>query len=134
MHKQPIEVHSAAPVRDPALEPSHEHHHDHHINHTAFAEQGREDEVVYVKGEPGDTPHVPAPGPLDHGHCTQTDKEPIAGDIEALSGSDELGEPTWRGKVRRFVKRHRRHFVMCLHAIIFMLFTGCVPCASFFAY
>lgn len=96
------------PPRDPALDPANEHHHAHH-HHTAFAEKGREDEVVYsvdVKG--------PDPSSLDDS-CP--DKKSKDVDVE------DLGEGRAMRPWQRRVLKQWRH---ALHAFIWLLFTGYV--------
>ncbi|CEO59808.1 Putative H /nucleoside cotransporter [Penicillium brasilianum] len=97
--------------QDPALHPEHQHHHEHH-HHTAFAEQGREDEVVYSKDTAFEKGIVPEPSPLDHGS---------QGHSQA-SKDEETGEtsPAPRPWHRRAVKHWRHAF----HAAIWILFTG----------
>ncbi|KAJ5374645.1 Na dependent nucleoside transporter [Penicillium concentricum] len=89
---------------DPALDPENQHHHSHH-HHTAFAEKGREDEVVYTK----DTPFEkgPEPTPLEQS-SKHSDEE---------SGENFPAQRTW---YRRALKV-RRHVI---HAVIWLLFTG----------
>jgi CNT family concentrative nucleoside transporter len=56
---------------DPALDVANEHHHA-HKNHTAFAEKGRTDNVVYTTGttpERGTVPHAIHPDELHHRHA-----------------------------------------------------------------
>ncbi|PGH04674.1 CNT family concentrative nucleoside transporter [Blastomyces parvus] len=100
---------------DPALDPAHQHHHAHH-QHSAFAEKGREDEVVYAKGI--DPSNIPDQSPLDHGSQSQSETKP-SGDVEAGEEDRETGS-----RFSRFRKRHRAHFSMATHAVIWMLFTG----------
>lgn len=96
---------------DPALRPEHQHHHTHH-HHTAYAEQNREDEVVYSKGTTFEKGVIPEPSPLDH---TSKSRSPSEKDEE--TGENEPAQRPWH---RRMLK-HWRHF---LHAVIWLLFTG----------
>lgn len=50
---------------DPALDTAHEHHHG-HLHHNAFAEEGREDEVVYSKDTTFERSMIPNQDPMDH--------------------------------------------------------------------
>ena len=50
---------------DPALDQIHEHHHA-HIHHSAHAEEGREDEVVYSNGTTFEKSNIPHQDPQDH--------------------------------------------------------------------
>lgn len=97
----------ALPHSDPALEPANEHHHAHR-HHTAFAEQGREDEVVYSKDTTFEKPTIP-----DHGPSPE--KNEGKGDIEEVGAS--VAKRPWH---RRLLK-HWRHVA---HAVIWLLFTG----------
>ncbi|KAL1997738.1 hypothetical protein VTN02DRAFT_910 [Thermoascus thermophilus] len=101
------------PHSDPALEPANQHHHAHH-HHTAFAEQGREDEVVYSKDTTFEKPIIPDPSPQDHG-ASSPEKSEDRGDIEELRGS--VAKAPWH---RRLLK-HWRHVA---YAVIWLLFTG----------
>jgi len=82
---------------DPALDISHEHHHA-HLHHSAFAEKGREDEVVYTAGTTFERSMIPEPEPREkamHQHHAKdtwavSDKEKALRQVE--SGSEEEGE------------------------------------------
>jgi CNT family concentrative nucleoside transporter len=91
---------------DPVLDPSQQHHHTHH-NHTARAEEGRKDEVVYSQAGEFEKGIVPEPTPLDHA---------------SKSSDEEAGEnyPAQRTWYRR-VGKQWRHIV---YAVIWLLFTG----------
>ncbi|KAH8701650.1 H+/nucleoside cotransporter [Talaromyces proteolyticus] len=99
-------------VRDPALNPANEHHHAHH-HHTAFAEKGREDEVVYSLGTTAEKSIIPDPSPLDHSY--PDNKNTDVSDLEDL-GEGRAKRP-WQ---RRMIKQWRH----VLHAVIWLLFTG----------
>ncbi|KAJ5779718.1 hypothetical protein N7457_007438 [Penicillium paradoxum] len=92
---------------DPVLDPEHQHHHAHH-HHSAFAEEGRTDEVVYSKDGEFEKGIVPEPTPLDHSGKLSNDEE---------SGQEQPAQRTW---YRRVLKQWR-HMV---HAVIWLLFTG----------
>lgn len=101
-----------SPGEDPALQPEHQHHHSHH-HHTAFAEKGREDEVVYSNETAGfEKGIVPEPTPLDHASKSQSQS----------TGDEETGntQPAPRAWYRRLTK-HWRHGA---HLVIWLLFTG----------
>ena len=103
------DFHRSANV-DPALQPENQHQHTHH-HHTNFAEQGREDEVVYSKDASFEKGIVPEPTPLDHSKSqSQSEKDEEAGD----------NEPAKRPWHRRFMK-HWRHLA---HIVVWLLFTG----------
>ncbi|KAJ5662518.1 uncharacterized protein N7477_010134 [Penicillium maclennaniae] len=103
-----VNVHSSHQV-DPVLQTEHQHHHGHH-HHTAFAEQGREEEVVYSKDTAFEKGIVPEPSPLDHAskNLSQSDAE---------TGEFQPAKRPWQ---RRMLK-HWRHVA---HAVIWLLFTG----------
>lgn len=103
--------HQGSIHRDPALQPEHQHHHAHH-HHTAFAEQGHEDEVVFSKDTAFEKGIVPEPSPLDHGSQSHSQG----------SKDEETGEtnPAPRAWHRRALKQWRH----ALHAAIWILFTG----------
>ncbi|CAG7990641.1 unnamed protein product [Penicillium salamii] len=88
---------------DPKLDPANQHPHAHH-HHTAFAEQGREEEVVYAQ----DT--------FDKG------VEPAPVDTASKNSDEEAAQrsPAHRTWLRR-VGKQWRHMV---HAVIWLLFTG----------
>lgn len=90
---------------DPMLDPAHQHQHAHH-HHTTFAEQGREEEVVYAQETTFDK-GVPEPTPLEQ---------------SSKSSDEEAGQnyPAQRTWLRR-VGKQWRHIV---HAVIWLLFTG----------
>lgn len=94
---------------DPALQTEHQHHHEHH-HHTAFAEQGREEEVVYSKDTAFEKGIVPDPTPLDHASKNHSQSDAETGDLQ----------PAKRPWQRRMLK-HWRHGA---HAVIWLLFTG----------
>ncbi|KAJ5206287.1 Na dependent nucleoside transporter [Penicillium cf. griseofulvum] len=89
---------------DPVLDPENQHHHAHQ-HHTAFAEQGRQDEVVYTKDVPFEK--EPEPTPLEQ---------------RSKNSDEETGEnlPAQRTWYRRAGKQWR-HMV---HAVVWLLFTG----------
>ncbi|EKV07181.1 H+/nucleoside cotransporter [Penicillium digitatum PHI26] len=96
---------------DPALEPENQHHHAHQ-HHTAFAEQGRQDEVVYSKDAQFEKGIVPEQTPLDHGSKNFNDPE---------AGENFPAQRIWY----RRVKKQWRHMA---HAVVWLLFTGGTVC------
>ncbi|KAK2801918.1 hypothetical protein FQN51_005067 [Onygenales sp. PD_10] len=104
---------SRGPSPDPALDPANQHHHA-HKQHTEFAEKGRVDDVVYSK----EMDH----SNIDHGTHSQSDADGVGKDGDVEAGRTVEGEQpnvfvlTW--------KRYRRQFIIAIHAIIWMLFTG----------
>lgn len=112
--KSPSSIEAPAPGSppiDPALLPEHQHHHTHQ-HHTVFAEQGREDEVVYSKDTTFEKGIVPEPTPLDHGSPRGS-----SGDRDEETGGSEPATRPWYLRIRK----HWRHFA---HAVIWLLFTG----------
>ena len=96
---------------DPVLQPEHQHHHPHH-HHTAFAEQGREDEVVYSKDATFEKGIIPEPTPLDHGSKSQSQSEK-----DEETGEAQPAKRPWHRRLRK----QWRHVA---HAVIWLLFTG----------
>lgn len=98
--------------RDPALNPANEHHHAHH-NHSALAEKGHQDEVVYTEGTTAEKSNIPDHSPQDHSAYTEKGKE--------ISDIEDLGEGRaarlWQ---RRLIKQWRH----VAYAVIWLLFTG----------
>lgn len=94
---------------DPALQPEHQHHHAHH-HHTAFAEQGREEEVVYSKDTTFEKGIVPEPTALDHASKSHSQSDEETGESQPAT------RPWW--------KRALRHWRKAAHAVIWLLFTG----------
>ncbi|KAJ5190270.1 uncharacterized protein N7498_009255 [Penicillium cinerascens] len=94
---------------DPALQPEHQHHHAHH-HHTAFAEQGREEEVVYSKDTAFEKGIVPEPTALDHASKSHSQSDEETGESQPAK--------------RPWVQRTLRHWRKAVHAVIWLLFTG----------
>lgn len=92
---------------DPVLEPENQHHHAHQ-HHTAFTEEGRQDEVVYSKDAGFEKDIVSEQTPVDHGSNNSRDEE---------AGENLPAKRTW---YRRMGKQWR-HMV---HAVVWLLFTG----------
>jgi len=94
---------------DPALLPEHQHHHAHH-HHTAFAEKGREEEVVYTKDTTFEKGIVPEPTALDHASKSHSQSDEETG----------VSQPVKRSWQRRMLK----HWRPVVHAVVWLLFTG----------
>ncbi len=110
---------------DPALDRSHEHHHP-HVHHDAFAEKGREDEVVYSQGTTSDRSNIPDQNPMNHGlHQRHHDAkgEVNIGDSEKglspIRSQDDDQKPS---KFSGFYTKYRIFF----HLFIWLVFTGYV--------
>jgi CNT family concentrative nucleoside transporter len=101
------EATAQAVPHDPVLDPENQHHHTHH-HHTTYAEEGRQDEVVYSSDVQFEKGVVPEPKPLDH------DSKSSSRDEEA---AESYPQRTW---YRRAMK-HRRH---AIHLVVWLLFTG----------
>jgi concentrative nucleoside transporter, CNT family len=114
---------------DPALLPSHQHHHQ-HLHHDAFAERGRQDDLVYEDND-ADTPAklkpsaVPSKSPEDY---SEKEAPPALDyDAEKASADDTSGEngnnaPGSResSKLKRFYRQYRIFF----HLVVWLFFTG----------
>ncbi|KAJ5225766.1 hypothetical protein N7468_006991 [Penicillium chermesinum] len=98
---------------DPVLDPQNQHHHAHH-HHTKFAEQGREDEVVYANESSLDKIEkgIPEPVALDHSNESNSQDEKYG----------ESGEV--QPAVRAWYRRALKHWRPVVHAVIWLLFTG----------
>lgn len=96
---------------DPALQPEHQHTHTHH-NHTAYAEQGRQEEVVYTSDTAFEKGIVPDQTPLDHASKSYSQSEK-----DEETGESEPAKRPWYRRMRK----HSRHVI---HAVIWLLFTG----------
>lgn len=100
-----------SPHIDPALQPEHQHQHAHH-HHTAYAEQGRREEVVYTNDTAYDKGIVPDQSPLDHASKSHSQSEK-----DEETGESQPAKRPWHRRMRK----HWRHVV---HAVIWLLFTG----------
>lgn len=115
--------HHVVPNLDPALEISNEHHHR-HLHHDAFAEKGREDEVVYSKGTTFEKSIIPEESPQDHDLHRR--RHPEKGGVEVEDAekgvspirSEEADPQTHT--FSRFYAKYRIFF----HLFIWLLFTG----------
>lgn len=126
---------------DPALDPAHEHHHA-HLHHSARAEEGRHDDVVYSIGTTGEKSTIPDQDPMDHNlhrrhhpehHPERTSdndlKDPALtydvkydaekGSLGAVNSSGQERDPQSH-KFARFYAKYR----IVWHLFIFLLFTG----------
>lgn len=101
---------------DIALDPTHEHHHKSH-NHSAFAQKGHEDDVVYTTGTTFEKSNIPDPSPQDQSYLQEK------GSHETTDLDEEVGEGEAPAK-RPFYRRALRHWRPVLHLTIFLLFTG----------
>lgn len=97
---------------DPALQPEHQHQHAHH-HHTAYAEQGRQEEVVYTNDTAFEKSIIPDQTPLDHASKSRSQSE----EKDAEIGESQPAKRPWH---RRMCK-HWRHVV---YVVIWLLFTG----------
>ncbi|KAI9837113.1 MAG: hypothetical protein M1819_000764 [Sarea resinae] len=120
--------HGVAPNPDPALNISREHHHP-HLHHDAFAEKGREDEVVFSKGTSFDKPTIPDQNPHGHGRAQLNELEGAKGGVDVADeekGSigpvetEEEALPQAGFGIDRFYRRYR----VFVHIFIWLLFTG----------
>ncbi|CAI7571953.1 unnamed protein product [Penicillium glandicola] len=90
---------------DPVLDPENQHHHAHQ-HHTTYAEEGRQDEVIYSKDAQFEKGIEPEPTALDS--KSSNDEE---------AGENHPAKRTWY----RRAGKHWRHMV---HAVVWLLFTG----------
>ncbi|KAI9871559.1 MAG: hypothetical protein M1830_002755 [Pleopsidium flavum] len=115
--------HHVAPNSDSALEVSHEHHHR-HLHHDAFAEKGRDDEVVYSKGTTFERSIIPEESPQDHELHRRHLSEKVGievGDAEkGMSPVRSNDEDPQTHTFSRFYAKYR----ICFHIFIWLLFTG----------
>jgi concentrative nucleoside transporter, CNT family len=100
-----------SPHVDPALQPEHQHQHTHH-HHTAYAEQGRQEEVVYTNDTAFEKGIIPDQTPLDHASKSRSQSEK----------DEETGES--QPVKRPWHRRMRKHWSHVVHAVIWLLFTG----------
>lgn len=100
-----------SPYVDPALQPEHQHTHVHH-NHTAYAEHGRQEEVVYTSDTAFEKGIVPDQTPLDHASKSHSQSEK-----DEETGESQPAKRSWYQRMRK----HSRHVI---HAVIWLLFTG----------
>lgn len=116
--------HRVVPNSDPALEASREHHHQ-HLHHDAFAEKGREDEVIYSKGTTFERSAIPNESRRSHELRT---RHPGKGEVEV--GDAEKGLSPVRSEeedpqthtLSTFYGKYRIFF----HLFVWLLFTGYV--------
>lgn len=122
----PSREHNASPMPgvhpnpDPALDISNEHHHV-HKNHSAFAEKGRSDEVVYATGttpERGVIPPAIHPDELHHRRPADHDIEKTGAYYEAENGSLDKDSPQSEDKEARDEALKER-FGLFFHVIVF---------------
>jgi concentrative nucleoside transporter, CNT family len=116
---------------DPALDIAHEHHHE-HLHHSAAAEKGREDEVVYSMGTTGEKSNIPDADPMDHAlhdrhHPERTGKRDDIGidynTTEKGYGSEEHSGDDEAARGHRW-KRFYRHYKIFIHLVILLVMTG----------
>lgn len=96
---------------DPALQPEHQHHHTHH-HHTSYAEQDRQDEVVFSTDTAFEKGVVPEPTPLDHATKSHSQSEK-----DEETGESQPAKRPWH-------RRMRKHWRHVFHAVVWLLFTG----------
>lgn len=116
---------------DPALDISHEHAHA-HLHHSANAEKGRTDNVVYTAGTTHEPSVIPNPDPQDdylrRRNQGSTDKKDLSavdvemekGAISPIPTSTETADDPQRHKLSGMYAR----FKPAVHGLIWLLFTG----------
>jgi concentrative nucleoside transporter, CNT family len=131
---------------DPALDVDKEHHHE-HLHHSAHAEKGRVDNIVYTSGTTAEKSTVPDADPLDnalhnHGHPERVHHHDIpqhvskkeddlgidydAAEKGTYDGSDEGSRGQQQGEMSRGhrFRRFYKHWKLYIHLFILALFTG----------
>ena len=113
---------------DPALDRSHEHHHR-HMHHDKFAEQGREDEVVYSDGTTFERSAIPHQDPQDHDLARQRHGHPLKGSTDVVDMEKSVASPERMDEAdprthhfSNFYLKYRTFF----HLFIWLFFTGYV--------
>ena len=128
------EVHNTSPQHsvesnsDPALDISHEHHHA-HLHHDKQAMQGREDEVVYSEGTTFERSTIPDQDPLDHALHRRHHPDENKTHVEVRDAEKGLISPIVSEEDPRThtLSRFYGKWKVIVHALIWILFTGCVP-------
>lgn len=87
------------------LDPANQHQHAHH-HHTAYAEQGRQEEVVY-----------------SHKIQLEKDIHETPQEHASKSSNDEEAGQTYPAH-RTWLRRLRKQWRHIVHAVVWMLFTG----------
>ena len=120
------------PNNDPTLDISHEHNHG-HLHHSAHAEQGREDDMLYAKGTTLEKSTIPHQDPQDHdlhrrhlGNETKMATETVDAENGTLSPVRSEEDPQTH-TLSSFYAKYRIFF----HLFIWLLFTGLVWCSTF---
>ena len=115
------------PNNDPALDILHEHHHG-HLHHSAHAERGRDDDVIYSKGTTLEKNTIPHQDPQDHDlhrrHLVMETKmatEAVDAEKGALSPVRSEEDPQTH-TLSTFYAKYRVLF----HLFIWLFFTGSV--------
>ena len=112
---------------DPALDTAHEHRHT-HLHHSAHAEEGRRDNVMYSKRTTDERPIIPHQDHQDHNierrkKAVVSDASPQitegATDTEKATYSSEESDPQSH-RLSNFYRKYRLFF----HLIIWLVFTG----------
>lgn len=112
---------------DPALDTAREHHHT-HLHHSAHAEEGRHDDLMYSKGTTDERSIIPHQDHQDH-NIERRKKAVVSGanpeitesamDTEKATYSSEESDPQSH-RLSSFYRKYRLFF----HLIIWLVFTG----------
>jgi len=117
--------HHVVPNSDPALETSHEHHHQ-HLHHDAFAEKGRQDEVVYSKGTTFERSNIPNESPQDHELHRRHHGEKGGVEVgDAEKGISQVRYQEEDPQTHTFSSFYGKYRIF-FHLFIWLLFTGYV--------
>ena len=112
---------------DPALNVDKEHHHG-HLHHSANAEKGREDKVVYSKGTTFEKSTIPHQDPQDHALHRRAYQGDSKRDVEVADAEQDGLSPISSEEdpqthtFSSFYSRYRIFF----HLFVWLLFTGYV--------
>ena len=125
-HNSSVQQH-VVPNNDPALDISREHNHG-HLHHSARAEQGREDGVVYSKDTTSEKSTIPHQDAQDHdlhrrhlGNETKMATETVDAEKGTLSPVRSEEDPQTH-TLSSFYAKYR----IFVHLFIWLLFTGLV--------
>ena len=115
--------HPVNAVDDPALDKSHQHHHD-HVHHSANAEKGRTEELLYSQGTTMEKSTIPQQNPQDRDLYGIK----LADSVKSPTVLPEIGDlrPEEDPQTHTFSNFYKRHRVI-FHLLLWLLFTGLVP-------
>jgi CNT family concentrative nucleoside transporter len=127
--------HNVVPNLDPALDKSNEHRHA-HLHHDAFAEKGRQDDIMYSVGTTGEKSMIPDADPNDDAlhrrhhperhaeHYPVEAKTPLPAEFDEENGGREVLQVDSTDPQRHTVARFYRRYRPFIHLFIWLFFTG----------